>query len=306
MKNAIIYSAVLPSVRDMRAHLDDRPYRELATHERIRHAFVEDETGIKVHDFPGGYALCLQSDEKILPADVVRAEVDKRVKAIEKEASRHLHKAEQQDIKARVYDEFLARALTKTRHTWAYYHEAHRLLFVDGPRGSADALLGELIQACASVKTETIHIADIKKGLTKRLFDLIQGEEEAFRGFEIGTYLALSRKLSDEPLERVVYTETAIATDEVLDQLRLGFTVEAIELGWQGVFARVTKDFHFRRIDWPDLAPLETDDPVERWQHEAAIQVAGISDFAEGLCDLMGYEPPALDEKETADAGAGA
>lgn len=311
LKNAIIYKASLPAASDLRVHLLDRPTREIEKHEKSLARFEAQEDGFAVHQFPGGYALKLRVDEKILPSAILNAEVDKAVKKAEEESGDFLDRESQAEMRHLVTLELLEKALVKTRYVWGFYHQAGEFLFVDSATpGYADVFMNELVHVCGSVKTATIHISDISQGLTKRLGDVIEGDGDRIAPFSFGEYLKIKRKIDKgEPTEKITYAECSILCHEVADQIRFGFRVEVVELGRGGMSFRLSDKFHFKKIDWP---PLDIDDEEDgedpaahRWKVEAAHKVDTMHMIAEDMCLLFEYTPPSLEEEEEVGAGNG-
>lgn len=297
MKNAHVYKAALPRAADLEAHLVERPWRPLLSGERVRHAFVEGNNGRRVQTFPGGYAIRLRTDAKVLPATVINTEVDRRTKQVEQEHGTQLDREQRAEIKEAVLTELLAKALVTQRYTTAYYDAVEQLLFVDTSTPKvADAVMNELVQCCASVKTETLNVADLRMGVTTRLQQTIEDGASHFGEFDIGSSLNLNRKSPGEPLERVTYTECDIATDEVLHQIRRGFRVESLELCHQGVYFRLTDKFRLKRFQWPDLEGPEDVEAIERWEHDTSQQVILARGIVMELCRLLEYQPPSLED----------
>lgn len=293
MKNAIVYKANLPTAHQLAYHLEQHPWREIAMGERKRHAFWADQDQELVTPFPGGYMLLLRTDEKILPASVVKDELDRKIKEVEAFRGKPVPRAEKAEMKDAITLELLDQALIKTRYTRAYYDEDEGLLFADtSSKPQADALLGELVVCCESVKTETIHVSEISRGLTEMLKQSIEEEMSKFQPFVPGLGVRLTRKAEGEPTERVVYTHCDIMSQEVLEQIAAGFRVEGIELGLKGTYFNLTHDFHFRRFEWADIEPFEDDADL----HEISVKVALARGIVLELCELMDYQPPALEE----------
>lgn len=296
IKNAIIFKAELPSIDAVRQHLQEIEWRELSDLEYRRSCFVVNETtGDLVTDFPGGFALCLRTDEKIIPSAVVQSETDKQVAEIEERNGTKLPRKSRTEIKEEVFLSLCAQALTKTTYTWAYYHIAEQLLIVNTPaKPKADRLIQTLIQLVGSVKTETIHISDIKNGVTTRLRQLLSGHVEApFGKLGIDVHAQLIRRF--DVVEKVTYAGTDIANNhEVLEQIDAGYQVEDLGMVFGRINFRLTSHFRLKCIS---IAPAEvadeesdTSDPAHFWRMAAMEEVELVTDVVKELCDLLGYE----------------
>jgi recombination associated protein RdgC len=312
MKNAIVFAADLPSAADLTPHLEQRPWRELHSMERKNGGFVALKGENLVEPLPdAGYALRYRIDERLVPASIVNSEVDKEIEAFEENRGRRPNRVEKADIKESVLAGLLEVALIKTSYVRAYYHEEQALLFVDTTSDSvAQAVIGELIHACESVKTQTIHVTSRTKGLKPRLVNHINGDPDGFVRFEVGNNLTLARKAEGEPIEKVTYKDFDIANEEVRDLLGQGFQVEKIELSLAGAYFHLTDKFRFRRFDWPEreIPQEDVDDDLHHWRQEAAMNTAHAALIVASLCEMMEYRRPTRAElnQEGDDAGAGA
>ncbi|MBB3142228.1 recombination-associated protein RdgC [Halomonas organivorans] len=295
IKNAIVFKAELPSIDAVRQHLQEIEWRELNDLEYRRSCFVANETtGDLVTDFPGGFALRLRTDEKIVPPAVVQAETDKQVAEIEERNGEKLPRKSRTAIKEEVFLALCAQALTSTTYTWAFYHAAEQLLIVDtAGKPKADRLAQTLIQLIGSVKTETIHVSDIKHGVTTRLRQLISGDVEApFGRLGIDDHAQLVRRFDE--VEKVTYAGTDVANNhELLEQLEAGYQVEDLGMVLSRMHFRLTSQFRLKSINFSPIEDDESedaDDAAHAWRMTALDEVEQITDVVKELCDLLGYQ----------------
>lgn len=296
IKNAIVFKAELPSIDAVRQHLQEIEWRELNDLEYRRSCFVENETtGDLVTDFPGGFALCLRTDEKIIPPVVVQAETDKEVAEVEERTGEKLPRKSRTAIKEEVFLSLCTQALTTTTYTWAFYHADEQLLIVNTPaKPKADRLIQTLIQLVGSVKTETIHISDIKNGVTTRLRQLISGDVEApFGRLGIDDHAQLVRRFDE--IEKVTYAGTDVANNhELLEQLEAGYQVEDLGMVLERMRFRLTNQFRLKSIDFDpiedDEAGGEDYDAAHAWRMTAMDEVEQVAEAVKELCDLLGYQ----------------
>ena len=145
-----------------------------------------------------------------------------------------------------------------------------------------------LVRVVGSIKTETIHISDIKNGLTTRLKNHLAGDEGAFDGFTIGNYIRLSR-LADEK-EVITYSAGLDSvSEEVTDSLNTGFIVESIELSLNKASFLLTDKFHFKQISTDsEYSPRDEDDKASAWRNAASADL--MTNAVEGLCSLLEYK----------------
>jgi recombination associated protein RdgC len=86
----------------------------------------------------GGFMLiCLQRQEKILPAQVVKEYVDEKAEAIEAEQMRKVRRKERDEIKEQVLLEMMPQAFVRNKRTYGYLALQDGLLVVDASNSNA-------------------------------------------------------------------------------------------------------------------------------------------------------------------------
>jgi len=292
IKNAIVYKAELPAAELLAGHLNEFLFSEIGEVEMARVGFIPNPiTAELVTPFEGGLSLSLRIDEKIIPGAAVRKEVQERVDTIELQMGSKLKRAEKLNIKDMVLQDFCKQAFVKTTVLNAFYNIEHHLLIVaTGSKHYAGVLVGYLVKAVGSVKTETIHISDIKHGLSTKLKAFLDGDQQAFDGFQIGDFTQLSRKF--EQKEVIKYSvDIDNIRDELRENLLSGYIVDSINLRYGDVSFLLTENFHFKRVDLRELAENDEDDLPYRWRHEAAVTTMLLTSVINTLCVLLSYKP---------------
>lgn len=293
-KNAIVYKATLPSQKPLAKHLEEMPYCPVGETEFSRSSFVTHPiTGELVTPITGGFMFVVRVDQKIIPADVINEEVNKRVSSIEELQEAKLSKDEKASIKDNVTVDLCRQAFVKSTLVLALYHEESKLLFVNTiSKKLASLTCSMLVRVVGSIKTETIHISDIKNGLTTRLKNYLSGDEDAFSGFAIGNYIRLSR-LADEK-EVITYSaDVASVSEELNDSLNTGFIVESMELSLNKASFLLTDKFHFKQISTDsEYSPRDEDDKPGAYRNAASADLFIMTKAVEGLCSLLEYKEP--------------
>lgn len=297
IKNAIVYKAEMPTAQQLAKHLAELPYSPIGETMLSSASFVPNKlTNELVTEFEGGYSFTLRYDEKILPKAIVREKAAERIKHVEQAAGHLLKKIERVAIADQVLVELARTALVKTATITAFYSATDQLLIVAvGSKNLANILTSRLVHVVGSLKTSTIHISDIKNGLTTRLKNYLQGDREAFDGFEVGASAALK---NDSQKVSYSLADIGTASEGLLEATGKGFEVERLALEHNGVEFKLTSDFHFKAIKFADEEEsdqAEEQDPVFMWRQDAAVQVLMFSRVLNQLCDLLGYKP---DEQE--------
>ncbi len=309
IKNAIVLKALLPDVALLRQQLEAAENGEIAETEFRRDAFVPAAAGEMVAEFPSGFALCLRRQEKIVPSGTISEAALLRATEIEQERGEPLTQEEHEALYADVAVEIYKKAFVRTRYVQAFYHIESEFLFINTTStGDVDRFMGTLVKVAGKVQTVTIHISNVKNGVTTRLQRLIEAgsasEDLPFGRLEADDMARLRRKMAPgEPVEVVTYKGTWLASnDELLHQLSDGFEVEEIGLTFPpaAMSFRLTHQFRFKGIDF---APQERDlydesnesDGAHDWRMNAMREVEGMVAVVRELCELMDYEQPVLE-----------
>ncbi|WP_288842442.1 recombination-associated protein RdgC [uncultured Deefgea sp.] len=101
--------------------------------------------------------ISLKTEEKVLPAAVIKDELDQRVLHIEQEENRKVGRKEQREMKERITDELLPRAFTRSRTNRALLDLANGLVIVDAASAAkAEYLLSTLRETLGSLPTRLI------------------------------------------------------------------------------------------------------------------------------------------------------
>lgn len=295
IKNIITFRAELPTAKALAKHLLDLPFTELEENDFSRTGFVVNPvTRELVSEFEGGYSICLQRDEKILPAAAVKTEVDKRVAAIEEADARAVKRKERQQIKDMVLNELVKRALSRSTLIYAYYHIESRYLYVaTSSKDHSQRMVTALLKCVGSIKTETINVTDVKHGLTTRLIALINGgnERDTFGEFIVGDSCKLVRKFDKEDKETISYNGVEVQhCEELLERLDSGFGVESLALDIQGLSFKLNHDFHLKSLTWDaDEGHEQDDDLAQAWMDDAATKVFLLNHATDLLVNMLEY-----------------
>lgn len=301
LKNAIVYRAGLPAVGVIDKHLAEMPYSEIGDTEFVRYSFVENPlTGEVVTPIVNGYAVCLRIDEKIIPKPVIRKEALARISSIESRLGQRISRKEKQQIIDTVKVDLCKQAFVKTSLIYGLYHQEEKLLMVNTTnKNYAGLLCGMLVKVVGSVKTETIHISNVKNGLTARLTNYIGGDTDAFEGFEVGNVIQLSRHADTKETIRYSAEHQAVIA-EVEESLKSGFCVDSIELLSGGTSFTLTENFHFRRINIQSSESDSEDDVAFAWRHAAGVDLFFMTGVINKLCTLLSYKEPSEEEQPPA------
>lgn len=296
IRNAIVYKATVPSIDLMREHLDTQKFTECMGYMKQSAGFVPRDNGNMLTEFPGGFAVQVRIDQKIVPGAAVKAEVEKRVKAM----ARKVGRKERAEIKDIVTDQFTERALVKTAIITMFHHtQTGYLIVATSSKKYSDIAITQLIRAVGSVKTETIHVSDIKGGLTKRLGDWLCREsgESDVEAFGEDFWPCEEVALAGHGGQRMtVKLESSLtnANDALTEAFKHGFLVTSMRLrhNENECSFRLTSDFRFNGLEF--TVPEESGDG-EGFVTDAVLCVNTLANAVTSLCKLFEYKAPAVE-----------
>jgi recombination associated protein RdgC len=304
IRNAIIYNAEIPDAEILAQHLAEKPFSPPTPTALDSAGFVPvpgSDTDELVSTFQGGFAFSLRHDSKIVPTSAVKERTEDLVAKFKDHTGVTPGKKMRKELKEQALMELLPHALVRTAVVTCFYEPATKFLIVaTGSQKLADTAMSRLVHAVGSVKTSTIHVSNVKGGLTARLKAWLEEDpnvsSEAFGPeLQLGGAVALDRLLDRR--EKVAFSLQSLGNvpEGLKEALAKGFEVTSMAMVHGLVDFTLTNAFRFKGIEFgaSDVAADLADANI--WQHEAAIQVKQMSAVVQAMCDLLGYKPPETD-----------
>ncbi len=305
IKAATVYKATIPTDTAILAqHLQEQAFTPPGLVQLRAFGFVpvqEDGTEL-IQSFAGGLAFRVRIDEKIIPASVVDAQVKEACAKVKAETGRKPGKKERKEIKDGVMLHLAAVAMVRTvaSITCFYQFDTGYLIVPTTSKKISDICTSLLVQAVGSVKTETIHVSNVKHGLSTRLKKWVDDQEiedEPFGNFEPCGQAHLEATDKRSIAFKMGSLMNAHGLREALDT---GYQVKALGLcHTDDVHFTLTADFRFRGFEFdakPDTTQQDTSEDF--WAAEAALQVAAVGRVVTHLTELLAYEEPEQAEAE--------
>lgn len=308
IKNALIYRASLPDAATLAEHLAEKPFIPVPESHAFSSGFVLHPTTDKlVSPFPVGFAFRLRRDFKPVSNSAVRLAVNEAAAAKKAETGRDLSKEEVDTLHTEIFGEALKTTLPERAEVDAFYHiESRTLLLATTNKDVANALLFQLVEACGAVETSTIHVSNVKGGLTTRLTQyFVNDDREAFTGFSLGDSVVMKGERGRASFDLDNLDNARRGVVEALDGLMQAERLELCHA--DAVTFKLTKDFQLRGIffhadeneDEPDFDTL-----AELWEHTAGVHVLLLAAVVQSLCDLFGYQEKPVPAVNTAEHAA--
>ena len=300
IKSATVYSAELPATEHLEQHLQENAFAEMTDLQIRAVGFVAFDSGTYTAPFPGGVAFKVRIDEKIIPASQVEKETERLALETQRLTGRKPGKKELKELKDAALLSLAPRAFPRTAVITCFYERGTQYLIVPTTsKKLSDTITSTLVHAVASMKTTTINVSDVKKGLTARMKNWLDNDDEAFGEFSPSGDAALAiekRRLT------VKMGNLQAAREGLQEAISKGFGVTSLGLQHidSGVEFRLTDNFKFKGIVFVH-DPAQGDEDL--FAAEAAIEVSSFSKVVTELCAMMAYQEP--EEGEGGDAEEG-
>ncbi|MBF0751440.1 MULTISPECIES: recombination-associated protein RdgC [unclassified Pasteurella] len=239
--------------------------------------------------------LVAKKEEKILPANVVKRELDERIESLEQKENRKLKKVEKQTLKDDVVMNLLPRAFSKNQHTALWIDTENQLIHVDAASSKrAEDVLALLRKSLGSLPVVPLAFAnDPSTVMTDWITQdslphwLIALEEAELRGSQEDSVIRCKK----QPLEN----------DEILALLQEGKkVVSKLALEWEETLTFVlNEDCTLKRLKFADTVREKNDDILkedfaQRFDADFVLMTGILSKLTENLLDEFGGEKSRL------------
>ncbi|QLB16882.1 recombination-associated protein RdgC [Mannheimia varigena] len=201
------------------------------------------------------FLLVSHREDKLLPANVVKAETEQRIAELEEKEARKLKKTEKQAVKDQVVSNLLPRAFSKHQFTAIWLDLDNQLVYVDAAssKRAEDTLallrktLGSLpvVPISFTLPPEEVMTNWIAKGHTPSWLNLL--EEAELKSFDTDSVIRCKRQ----------YLET----EEIAQHLQAGKFITKLAIEWEAHFSCVlNEDATLSRLKFADEVREKNDD----------------------------------------------
>lgn len=214
---------------------------------------IDEENEILVHEYKNYQMLCLQIEEKILPAYVVRQELIARVKQFEISQQSTMSNKEKFILKGQIYNELLAKAFTRISKIYAYFDNNHKKLILN----TINMKTSEIFISVLQKTIEDLELIALSiKNLTSIMTDWLQ-QEHYPKSLCIEDTCILKNHRKAKSLIRCQGQD--LFSKGIRLFLEEGYQVEQIVVTWQDQLTFVLKDnFNLGSVQYGDQITTET------------------------------------------------
>ncbi|MGM0984047.1 MAG: recombination-associated protein RdgC [Pseudomonadota bacterium] len=245
-----------------------------------------------LHELQGQRLMTALRQERILPASVVREEVEERSEAIETREGRKLPRKEKLAIKEEVYEELLPRAFVRSQKVDLWWDSRRQLIAVNASsRKRAEELLDLLRETLGSLKVTPLASQTLPmRAMTTWLGD----PSERPADLVLGDQVELKAKGDDGVLRA---RQVDLDSDEIQQLLESGRQASKLALSIEGRLSFVLHDdLAIKSLRFDDALIDEAsqtddgDDALVRLETDFILMTQALAESIERLIEWLGGE----------------
>lgn len=238
----------------------------------------------KVNDY---IMLCLQVEEKILPATVIRQELDQKIKEIQAARDRKVYQKEKYALKDEIIQTLLPRAFSKLSRTYAYIDTKNNWLILDTTNaGKTEKFLELLRKSLDDVNIHPIKTEKVAPILTRWLI-----QKDYPQAFSIEKSCVL---IDANQQSRVIRCQQQnLFANSIEALIKDGCEVKQLALSWQEHINFILQDdFSLRSIKFQDeviaqAQEMEPETKQQQFQVDFLIMTETLFALLKELIDLF-------------------
>ncbi|MEQ6889496.1 recombination-associated protein RdgC [Halomonas sp. CS7] len=275
--------------------LDEQAFRPLGGSEarRLGWCAPAGRAGTQLlHELQGQRLITALRQERILPASVVREEVEERSEAIEASEGRKLRRQEKLTIKEQVYEDLLPRAFVRSQKVDLWWDSRRQLIAINSSsRTRAEELLDLLRETLGSLKVTPLASQTLPmRAMTTWLGD--PGSRPA--DLVLGDQVELKAKGDDGVLRA---RQVDLDSDEIQQLLESGRQASKLALSIEGRLSFVLHDdLAIKSLRFDDALIDEAsqtddgDDALVRLETDFILMTQALAENIERLIEWLGGE----------------
>ena len=250
----------------------------------------------------GAILVTLRTDEKLLPASLIRQEADKRAKQIEAEESRKVGRREARELYESIAAELLPKAFTRSIHQRAIIDLKDGFVFVEASSNAkAENLLSVLRETLGSLPTRLIGPNTIPTAAMT--YWLKHGAPD---GFALDADCELKFPGAGGSIAR--FNKQNLDADEVRQNLDAGKLVTKLGMTWQDRISFVlTADLHLKKLTMLDvlqeqIEDASAEDQAALFDTTLALTIGELRELAPAVIEALGGDQADANHANVTDA----
>ena len=298
LKNAMIYRLTKDldwSSDQLNEHLQNNAFNPCGLGELTKFGWIAPLQGTDLLHFSVANQILLvaQKEDKILPASVIKRELDQRVAQLEQKEQRKLKKTEKQTLKDDVIQTLLPRAFSKYQQTAIWIDAENNLIYVDAASAKrAEDTLALLRKSLGSLPVVPLTFA---KQPAVEMKQWIQNESTP------GWLMPLEEaELRDVQTDGVIRCKQQTLESEEMLALLERKLVTKLALEWEEHLTFIlNEDCSLKRLKFADQIRDKNDDILkediaQRFDADFVLMTGILSKLTENLLHAFGGEKERL------------
>ncbi len=241
------------------------------------------EDGVLVHAANGFMMFCLQVEEKVLPATIVRQTLDERVKSLESDRGYRVRHKEKLSLKDDVIATLLPRAFSKLVRVYAIIDTNKQQLWLSTTNKKHTDTFFDVLKVCMpDFKTQLLDLKRVPLVLTNWVGHQSQPSE-----FIIEESCVLQDARQQGRVIRC--SQQDLTADQIQEFLKEGCEVKQLALTWQErITFNLAEDFTLRGLKYADdLLESHKDNysetPEQQFDADFVLQTENLTQLIENL-----------------------
>ncbi|MFS1539597.1 MAG: recombination-associated protein RdgC [Candidatus Phlomobacter fragariae] len=235
--------------------------------------------------------LCTQKEEKILPTQVIKQELQTKIKKLETAQARKLKKSEKDSLKDEVLHALLPRAFSKISQTYIWLDITNNLIIVDAASTKrAEDNLAFLRKTLGSLPVVPLNY---QNPIELTLTEWVRSGKPA-NGFSLMDETELKAPVEEDGVIRCKKQD--LLCEEIIAHIEAKKRVTKLALEWKDRIQFVlSEDGTIKRLKFNDLIKEQNDDIdktdfAQRFDADYILMTNEISTLIKCLIDVLGPE----------------
>lgn len=292
-KNVMIYkltSELSLENNALEALLQETKFTPCSEHDMSKFGWSCPLAGSDLLHFSQGkqFLLISHKEDKLLPANIIKAETEKRIAELEEKEARKLKKTEKQAIKDQAVSVLLPRAFSKHQFTAIWLDLESQLVYVDAASSKrAEDTLALLRKTLGSLPVVPISFVLspaevmtnwVAQGHTPSWLDLL--EEAELKSFDTDSVIRCKRQ--------------DLESEEIVQHLQAGKFITKLAIDWEAHFSCVlNEDATLSRLKFADEVREKNDDILkediaQRFDADFLLMTEELSAFTSKIIEEFG------------------
>ncbi|MCS4534266.1 recombination-associated protein RdgC [Neisseria montereyensis] len=240
-------------------------------------------TDMAVADADGHYLVALKREEKVLPSAAIKEILEEKINNIKNAEGRDVGSKEKRELKEKIIDDLLPRALTRSSRTHAILTDGWLLIDNAAPN-KAEKMLAKLREALGGLEAKQPVTRQSPSSLMTNW--LLAGEAQG--NFKIGSDIVLRGSGDIAPVIKI--KDKDLTDNDVVQHARNGMTVAEMNLQWHGLDFVLTDKMTLKSIKYLDvLTELPERDGCDGYNFWYTSQIIMTRYLTDMLTELLGY-----------------